>query len=543
MAIQLGARLSSALRGFLNPDPIDPTGSGPASDWSDFDARRRRYRLLTAFADQDAWSDRSLFAGFDAGAYRAIRDQLGIAHQVAEFWPSHIYAGSIDPAMGDGRAVDSAIPIRMETELPGVREALAELVRRSQLAIVLPILVRGCAVQGDGFMEVRDDAEAGTVRLNVVPAGHVRECRSTSEGAVEMYYLDHQIANPAASDVRKDAPSHRRYVRYEEIVERQKDGSVRYRTYIDGQPHQWPGTPAADYTLTREQMPFVPMVKIQHRNAGLGWGKSEIAPAITNMREVADLASCLTDWSRRVLNSPKYLSGVKNPASRPNADPVVVRAAETASTASWGPASDSVRQEASYLYGPADSRPWDLTDTLPVGDIGGQIDRLRQKLTEDYPELAFEKVRLSGQASGESFREARKPAEDKIRQRRTEYDHGLTRAFQMAITLGGLRGYEHYQGFTLESYDAGRLDFMIDPDRPAFALTQADKIADRTARYAAMKAGMDAGLPLEIVLEEAGYDGDVIAQANRLKAEADERSAEMQRRLMAGAEQVEDVEQ
>lgn len=158
--------------------------------------------------------------------------------------------------------------------------------------------------------------------------------------------------------------------------------------------------------------------------------------------------------------------------------------------------------------------------------VGAQVDRLRAKTLEDYPELSFERIRASGQASAEAIREARKPAEAKVASRRVEYDAGSARAFRMALTLGGIRGYRHYEPFDADSYGEGGLDFRVGP-RPAFAPDPTEEIALRLARSQAIKAATDAGLPLELAMEEAGYSAKDIAAAVKARDEAQQRAAEL----------------
>jgi hypothetical protein len=43
------------------------------------------------------------------------------------------------------------------------------------------------------------------------------------------------------------------------------------------------------------------------------------------------------------------------------------------------------------------------------------------------------------------------------------YDDALTRACQMAMTIGGVNQYANFEPFNLGSFDAGNLDFTIRP--------------------------------------------------------------------------------
>jgi hypothetical protein len=102
--------------------------------------------------------------------------------------------------------------------------------------------------------------------------------------------------------------------------------------------------------------------------------------------------------------------------------------------------------------------------------------------------------------------------------RRAGYDSALVRAQQMAIAIGGMRGYEGYQGFGLESYAAGDLEHSIG-DRPVFAVDPLDKIEESTALWTLIKAQVDTGYPLELAMRDQGFDEQKIKAAVDMQAE------------------------
>jgi hypothetical protein len=551
-------RVYGAYRGFREPamfaDPNDQRSRGRYSQWGDFANRQIRYKLLWAFYEQNAFRD---VQGWPAqyrstyGLYDGVRDLFGVAHQLGEFWPSHLQGGMLDPKMGDGKETPSALPIEMDSENPAVREGLAELIKRSNWQINKDVMSRFGSTVGDVFQEIVDDEEAETIRVNVMPAGRVKWVDLSSEGNIEAYELEYYRPDPRQAPAleTKDAPRAPE-VKYNEIVTPvPSGGGIRFRTYLNGALWVWPGNPGSDFIIT--DLPFAPLVKIQHKNIGMVWGQSESFAALSGMREVSDLSSCLTDWARKALNAPHMLTGMKDPALDPAAIARAARAPLTpaqqrASYAGefggngfgyWGgngqaSAEATTRNKQNYFYASdPQSRAHSLVHNIPVDGIGMQVDRLRGKLKEDYPELSFERIRTSGQASAEAIREARKPAEAKILARRVEYDAGTARAFKMALTLGGLRGYQHYQGFDAGSYDDGDLDFRIG-ERPAFAPDPAEQIAERLARYTAMKAATDIGMPLTFAMREAGYNDADIAEVERGQKKEQQSQVELIRKRM-----------
>ena len=523
-----------AYEGFIHPGQsgggrVSAGRSGTSADWTSFEARKARSAMLWAAYQQTMFRD-ALNTTFGLretyGTYKGIRDLFGVSYRLGEFWTSHLQGGNLDPNAGDGQSAPSALPIIMEADKPLVREALAELWKRSNWNVQKSVSTRQGGVTGDVNLEICDDADAATIRLKVVPGDRLKWCDLSSEDNVEAYELEFMRPDPRQEARAETKDSFRRpFVRYNEVVTPDPKGvGYRWRTYLDGNAYVWPGNPSADWVVG--DLPFAPFVRIQHQNVGLGWGVAESLAALGHMRECADLASCMTDWCRRALFSPYMLAGVEKPAD--DIEPAEQSWDEYA-LASQANREGKVRNSSPYLYVPtAESKAFSLLHQMPIADMGGQIDRVWAKLLGDYPELSFERIRASGDASAEAIREARKPAAKKVTERRAEYDAGSERAFKMAVTMGGLRGYRHYESFNAASYDDGDLDFRIGP-RPAFETDPTEETAERNARYLAITAATGAGLPLKLAMREAGYSDADIADAEAEAKAKQEQAMELAR--------------
>lgn len=537
-------RMYGAYRGFREPamyPEIRQQGRGAGflaigADWGAFETRNIRHSNLWALAQQQAYRDiLGTEAGrADYGLNNAIRDLFGVAFQLSEFHTAHLQGGDLDPEAGDGREPPSALPIVMEAEDPAVREALAEAWKRSNWQIYKDVMCRFGATVGDAFVGVCDDADAETIRLGVVIPTRVEWCDTSGEGNVEAFQLDYLRPDPRRKPAAEQLDAPRLpMVRYTELVTPDPSGGYRFRTYLDRNLFVWPGNPSSDFVI--EDLPFAPLVKIQHKNIGLGWGQAEAHQACSHAREAADLSSCLTDWGRRALNADFLIAGAKSPDDPANKARATgqARGRETYETQpglnQQAGYENATRTNQNFLFiSNENARAQSLVHDLPVDGLGAQIDRIRAKMTDDYPELSFERIRVSGDASAEAIREARKPAEAKISSRRVEYDAGSARAFRMALDWGGRRGYRHYEGLGQSSYDDGRLDFRIGA-RPAFAPDPTEEIAERQARYTSLKAAADAGLPLDLAMREAGYSDADIASAVKAKADAQAQALELAR--------------
>ncbi|GAG43726.1 unnamed protein product, partial [marine sediment metagenome] len=97
----------------------------------------------------------------------------------------------------------------------------------------------------------------------------------------------------------------------------------------------------------------------------------------------------------------------------------------------------------------------------------------------------------------------------KVLQRRGNYDAALVAVQQMAIAIGGWRGYEGYDGFNLESYKLGDLEHSI-TSRPVFEQDPLDEIEISNAFWVAAGLAVKAGSSLEGYLIDVGWDAERI---------------------------------
>jgi hypothetical protein len=186
------------------------------------------------------------------------------------------------------------------------------------------------------------------------------------------------------------------------------------------------------------------------------------------------------------------------------------------------------------LYGPVGAAATPLVAPLDIGATAAEIKEGIAELERDYPELKVDILRASGDVSGRALRIAQQPAEDKVRQRRANYDDALVRLQQMALAIGGFRGY--FPGFSLESYAVGELDHQIG-ERPIFAEDPLDGIERDKMFWEAAKAAIEAGIPLTVYLEYAGWDEEKIKKlldSEEYKAKLEAARAGMARLAAAG---------
>jgi hypothetical protein len=209
------------------------------------------------------------------------------------------------------------------------------------------------------------------------------------------------------------------------------------------------------------------------------------------MREIDDLGSKAHDQARKAVDPVWLFSGVTQPSKnvRPG----------SASPSDPQPG----REDIPALYGPVGADAKALVAEIDLAAIFARMENMVAEMERDYPELDMSVWNVSSAASGAARRVARQRVAVRALERRSNYDLGLVRAQQMAIAIGGEKGYPGYDGFNLQSYAQGDLQHQIAP-RAVFPPDVLDDEEIRQAFWIANKLAVEAGASLEGVLKVAG---------------------------------------
>jgi hypothetical protein len=334
------------------------------------------------------------------------------------------------------------------------------------------------------------------VSLAPVHPSSLRDVVRDSMGHVKGYVIEEDRIDPdkAASRLTlrpnvEDAPT----VKYTEVATRDGD-MVRYQTYRDDAPYAWNGE-AAEW---EEPYGFIPLVVIPHIDVGADWGWSELHAGLPKFRELDDIASKAHDQVRKAVDPVWLFSGVSQPAQGVRPPP------RTTDNPQPG------RDDLPALYGPIGADAKALVADIDLAAVFARLDGLIAELERDYPEMDMSAWNVSSAASGAARRVARQRVEVRALERRASYDAGMIRAQQMAVAIGGMRGYPGYEGFGLDSYDSGALDHQIGA-RPVFPPDEADDEEIRLSFWQGIKTATEAGADLAGALEQAGMSPEMIA--------------------------------
>ncbi len=443
-------------------------------DFSDPEARKVRYDILWAAYESTVYRSIHPWAATYKtryALYRYIRNIYNPAYRLGEFWKAHLWGGQLDAEAGEA----GALPIVTSNET--LRPAIADVWRWSNWATRKDIVSLQGAIHGDIVLRVIDNVALGKVYIESVFPGVVTSLTKDPFGNIKGYTIEED----------RQSPNNNMTVTYKETAER--DGQdVIFKTYMNDAPYAWNG----EKSEWREPYGFVPMVHIQHNDVGLDWGWSELHPSRSKMHELDDLASLLSDQIRKSVNAKWFFTGTK--ASSPN---TTMTTTETTARPEPG------REEETALYSSdPNSKAFPLVAPVDIEGAILHITEILKDLERDYPELKFDALRSLGDISGKALRIARQPAETKVLQRRANYDDGLKRAIQMAVSIGGLRGL--FSGFNLDSYRGGALEFEFGK-RNVFTADILEEHEENRAFWEAVKLAGEAGMPLLAYLELAGW--------------------------------------
>jgi hypothetical protein len=474
-------------------------------EWGDYFARYARYSTFWAHFENNVYREIHLWSELlkdTYDLYRYTRSIFSPAYRLVEFWATHILGGSLDPLAGDGVTRPSALPIVTENE--AIRAPIAQVWRDSNWQAKKEIWSRFGAAMGDSAVMVVDDPVKQKVQFRVVDPRTLRDVSRDNFGNVRAYILEENRPDPESRTV-TGPPA---YAIYTEACERVGE-SIRYATFRNGQPYDWrayeEGDPRSG-TLTQwtEDYGFVPLVFVQHRDVGQGWGWSELQPSLSKLHEVDDVASKLNDWIRVTVDCPWLMTGCVPPGQ--SALLGVPASTELVISDEGDTPKGRDRIPTIYSNDPA-SKAQPMIAPLDVAAVSAHIGSLLQELHADHPELLADDA--GPNASGIARKVAREKVEATVVQRRSGYDDAMVRANQMAISIGAQKGYPGFEGFTVESYSRGDLEHSVG-QREVFAVDVEAKIAESLARATVVKTLTDAGVSKESAMRQAGWSDEEI---------------------------------
>ena len=471
----------------------------PEYGWDTYEARLSRYWIYASYRNNTVYSNFNTIARQLKAANRLYKNIRGIYNPVFrqnQLLVSYIYGGSIDME----NLLGGAIPI--VTSNKRLIEPIKQTFTWSRWGETKSLYTRYGALFGDVALKIIDDREKQKVRLEVLHPGKIRDVEFDAVGNVQSVIIEYEREEEVDVDSIRPArlrvfnPMAFKVYTYTEKITKDK-----FQTFKDGEPFAFytdmNGQPVSEWD---NEYGFVPIVLCQHQPSGMKWGENAFHASIHKVNEINDQASLLNDQVRKIIIPLLYGANIRGKEE--------IQAA-----------SDD-KEKFTIIYGPENSSLTPVVGQIDIVGASQNIDKMLQELERDLPELALQRMRESGgDQTAPGVSAAYSDAIGRVQEARGNYDSALVRALQMAVSIGGYNRYVGFNGFNLQSYDAGDLDFYI-KDRPVIN----DELS-LLQRLTTLGTVNSMSAPLQrIALQEMGYDEATIDSVV-LDSEAQTRNA------------------
>lgn len=463
--------------------PVERVSQLAMRTWDEFDSRLFRYHHYNYYYSNKAYSAIVRYAQqhrAESGLYRYTRSIYNPVYRLVELLSAKAFPGQVDwELMAHG-----ALPFNRLNDAH--RSAIRNLWKWSHIPSIKQRFPRDVARFGDGVIKVVDEPGAGKVRLQMLHPGVIADADITPQG-----YFDRVLI----AYMRQDTVDEVAWLYEEEITK------YSFATFRDGEP--WGEyEDATGQTISSWVNPygFVPVVLSRALELEHDWGAPPFFATIDKIDQVNDQASVLYDQVRKAVNPVFWLEGV---SSMSQVSPQVVGD------------DGAIRDRIPIMLGPVGSKASPMLADINIADALEGIRMILEEIEKDHPELSLHRLRSGERVTGPGVLTAYDDAIESITTFRGAVDSGMLRAHQMALTIGGYRGYDGFEAFDLDSYARGDLDFEI-AERPVLAdnLTKKERLDLMTLTKS----------PARWVWEELGKTEEEIAEA---EAEAEARAQEM----------------
>jgi hypothetical protein len=450
-------------------------------DYGAFKYRSGRYMVFERYSNNTIYVELDSIARRDQKLYTHIRGIYNPVNRLIKLEAAKTYGGQID---WTGKLRTGAIPVEGADDQ--LIEAIIQVLKWSNFGTQKTPYVYQGAKYGDSFLKVIDDFERGRVRLEVLDPREVKECEFDAVGNIKRIVIEYER-------VEKDEKGKDHIYTYREEIDQQT-----FRTFKGKDPFAFYSGYYTDPITGETRLEpldtwpnpygFVPVRHVPHLKSTGDWGMTSFQASLSKINELNDLASITHDGVRIAVDPVWALIGGRMPENSKS--------------------SEGERDKVPVINIPIGGDIKALVTTLDIAGSMLAIDKIIGEIERDMPQLSLQRIRESGgNASGVSIENSYSDASDLLIEIQGNYDQGLIAATQMAMTIGGMRGYDAFRGITKESYEQGALDFYIKPR---------DVFSDRLTSDRKIELLLQASTtPVRgIVMREMGYSEDDIAEVD-----------------------------
>lgn len=427
--------------------------------------RHRRYRVHDGYYHNRIYYNVAQMAALQINRPKLYKYIRGIYNPVRRFctlYNGKIYGGRLD--MEEGRA--GAIPIDDADER--LLQSIMALWEASHMQKYKALYTHYGALYGTTGWLVVDDPERRQVRLEPLNPYKITDLQLDERRDIISITLEY---------VRQDSLTGEMYS-YALIITRET-----YSTYKDGKPFALYADASGQKVETWEnEYGFVPVALGYHRIREGMFGGTDFEDYLDKFNELNDQQSLLNDQTRKTVNPIWAFAGGG-----------MVKTLQT----------DEGRDTMDTIQMSAGGSATALAFPLDVQGMIANLKFMQEEMERDLPELTLARLRESGNLTAPGVMAGYSDAIDRIIEAQGNYDAGTIQAQQMAIAIGGFRGYEPYRGYSLDSYYNGDLIHSI-AERPVVgdAMSKKERVDTLSAN------GFH-----DLMLREMDYDQTTIDKA------------------------------
>jgi hypothetical protein len=432
------------------------------------EAHDRRYqaydyleRLYTNEVYGRADKDQAVIKAW-AGLPRDIRPIAMIGKRAVDWWPGRVYGGTFtDDGLPTSSGRANAVPYDRDM-VPKLRLAAQQVLAWAGDAAFLMRIVRMGAMLGEVLVEVGfwgDEEQPRGLKVypNIIHPANVVELKLSSRGDVQSY----RIAEWRVDDRGQD------YL-WGKLVT--KTGIT---TFYNDDPRGFDGRPA----FQRHEFGFCPAVWFRHIVGGPVRGLPAVHGIIPTLDEYQGLLSTVDDFIHRFVKQPALIESEDPDALQVYLGQAQAYRRKGIPTSSFVDPNSS-RQAIGIKAAPAGTRVHHLIENLGLDAANEHIDRVKKELEKALPEIVlWEQMLEMDQVTYPGAMPLVQQVQMKLDESVNNYDKSLRAILQMCIAIGGYliaegewglasrltKDQKKLQGYDLDSFDAGKLDFTIQP--------------------------------------------------------------------------------
>lgn len=413
-----------------------------------------------------------------------------VVNRSVEFYTAKMLPGKEIKVIANNGEEDS------ETENVALKDAIEQIIKDSNIANNKPAMIRGFSLYGDSFIRVRGDKEKSY--LEDVSPFYVTDFGEDSRGFLTYLRID----IPTLDD---------------------NNNPILYTEYWD-QDRQtlqvWEGqnsrTTAKDQlggakevtTFSELGIDFIPVVHTKFKDNGDLRGQGCVYHALDKIYEANRVATRLHDLLF-AFGEPVWIGSANSVDSqgRPLPPPRIDTTAASAPVSSS--AASGIKGIIGEIFGRLIMLPGlaKIDSNIPDIDYDAALLILNaqmEELEKDLPELRWYALNPTDQSamSGTALRTLLGAAIDRANEARNNFLSSLSRAFEMALTIGIYNGVF---APSLGEFDSGDFDHELQVDS-----AWGESIDEKAATA---KALTDAGWPAKAAAKVAGFTDEQIADA------------------------------